>query len=74
MLNFFMRQLLKSKMKGVIPEADQERFLDMLEKNPEIFKKIAEEAKVKMQNGKSQTEAVKEVMSKYQEDLKKLSQ
>lgn len=74
MLNFFMRQLLKSKMKGTIPEADQEKFLNMFEKNPEIFKKIAEEAQEKMKNGKSQMDAIKEVMMKYQEDLKKISQ
>lgn len=74
MLNFFMRQLLKSKMKGTIPEADQEKFLNMFEKNPEIFKKIAEEAQEKMKNGKSQMDAIKEVMMKYQGDLKKISQ
>lgn len=73
-MNFFVRQLLKSKMKGVVPEAEQEKFLSMFEKNPDLFKKIAEDTQEKMKTGLSQIEAVKQVMGKYQEELKKISE
>jgi hypothetical protein len=69
--NFFLKQLLKSKMKGV-PEADQERIFNALDKNPEFFQKIAEEVQVKIKSGKGQQEAVMEVLSKYQDELKKI--
>lgn len=69
--NFFLKQLLKSKMKGV-PAADQERIFNALDKNPEFFQKIAEEVQVKMKSGKGQQEAVMEVLGKYQDELKKI--
>lgn len=73
-MNFLVRQLLKSKMKGVVPEAEQEKFLNMFEKNPDLFKKIAEDTQEKMRTGLSQMEAVKQVMNKYQEELKKIAE
>jgi hypothetical protein len=69
--NFFLKQLLKSKMKDV-PAADQERIFNALDKNPEFFQKIAEEVQVKMKSGKGQQEAVMEVLGKYQDELKKI--
>lgn len=69
--NFFLKQLLKSKMKGV-PESEQERIFTILEKNPEFFQKIALEVQEKTKNGKAQQEAVMEVLSKYQDELKKI--
>lgn len=69
--NFFLKQLLKSKMKGV-PEADQQRIFNALDKNPEFFQKIAEEVQVKVKSGKGQQEAVIEVLSKYGDEVKKI--
>jgi len=69
--NFFLKQLLKSKMKGV-PESEQERIFSILEKNPEFFQKIAIEVQEKTKNGKPQQEAVMEVLGKYQDELKKI--
>lgn len=66
-----MKQLLKSKMKG-IPEADQEKIFAMLEKNPNLFKQIAEEVQAKMKAGKDQMTAVREVMMAHEAELKAL--
>lgn len=60
--------MLSTQLKGV-PEAEQDRLIAMIEKNPDLFKKIAEEAKVLTDSGKDKMEAVKEVVSKYQKEL-----
>ena len=69
--NFIMKKLLQSKMKDV-PAEDQEKIFAMLEKNPGLIQKIAEESQEEMKKGKSQMDAVMAVMKKYEEDLKKL--
>ncbi|MDQ5950441.1 MAG: hypothetical protein QG585_383 [Patescibacteria group bacterium] len=69
--NFLMKKLLQSKMKDV-PAEDQEKIFAMLEKNPGLFQKIAEESQEEMKKGKSQMDAVMSVMKKYEADLKKL--
>jgi hypothetical protein len=67
--NFLLKKMLR--MQGV-PEAQIDIFIGMMEKNPELFKKIAEEIKSKMDAGMDQQTASMEVMKKYEEDLKKL--
>lgn len=69
--NFLMKKLLKSKMKD-IPEAEQEKILSAIEKNPDFFQNIATEVQTKMKEGKDQMTATMEVMKKHQEDLKKI--
>ena len=66
--NFLMKKMLKSKMKGV-PEEQQEQLFDAIEKNPEFFKKIAEEIQAKMKGGKKQITATMEVMQTHQSEL-----
>ena len=39
--DFFIRQLMKSKLKDV-PEAQREQIMTLVTKNPELFKKIVE--------------------------------
>ena len=69
MQNFLLKKMLKAK--GV-PEAQIDMFVTMIEKNPELFKKIAEEVQEKVKSGMSQTDAGLLVMKKYEADLKKL--
>ena len=66
-----MKKMLKSQMKGV-SEEQQEQIIGMFEKDPELFKKIAEEIQVEMKNGKDQMTASMAVMRKYQDQLKGL--
>lgn len=68
-----MKKLLASKMKDV-PKEQQEMVFAMLEKNPDLFKKIAEESQELIKQGKSQMDAVMQVMKKYESDLKALKQ
>ena len=70
-MNFFMKALLKKQLKGV-PEADIEKFVAMVEQNPDFFKQIAEEAQVKIKAGMGQQEAVMAVLADKQEELAKV--
>jgi hypothetical protein len=47
--------------------------LDMMEKNPELFKKIAEEIKERVDKGEDQATVSMEVMKKYEAELKALN-
>ena len=60
--------MLLAQLKGV-PKAEQDRLIEAISKNPDLFKKIAEEAKSLTASGKDQMVAVKEVVSKYQKEL-----
>lgn len=71
MFNFVMRKMLKSQMKG-LPEAQQEVILSAFEKDPNLFKKIAEEIKQKTKNGQNEQFASMEVMMKYKSQIQKL--
>ena len=56
--NFLLKKMLRTQ--GV-PEAQIEMFINMMEKNPELFKTIATEVQQKMKEGKSQADAGMEV-------------
>jgi hypothetical protein len=71
--NFFLKQALKSKMKGV-PEAQQKQILSMVEKHPDFFKKIGEEVEKRKKSGKSEMEATMQVMREHQAEFQKLMQ
>lgn len=62
---------MEAKMKDVPPE-QREQIISMIEKDPDLFKKIAEEIKQKMDTGKDQMSASMEVMQKYETELRKL--
>lgn len=59
------------KAKGV-PEEQIDMFIKMIEKDPELFKKIAKEIEEKVKSGQDQQTASIEVMKKYEAELKKL--
>lgn len=67
--NFLLKKMLRTQ--GV-PEAQIDMVINMMEKDPELFKKIAVEIKAKISEGKNQQEASMEVMKKYESELKKL--
>ena len=73
MKNFFLKQLLKSKMKDV-PASEQEKIFAMLEKNPDFFQKVAEEVQIKIKSGKDQQSAVMEVLTSHKDELQKIMQ
>ncbi|MCX6703161.1 MAG: hypothetical protein NTV02_00520 [Candidatus Zambryskibacteria bacterium] len=69
---FFLKKMLASKMKGV-PQAEQDKIFNLIEKNPDLFQKIGGEVQEKMQReGKDQMAAAMEVMAKYKDQLQGL--
>ncbi len=69
--NFLLKQALKLKMKNV-PEAERERMLALMEKNPEFFKKIGGEVQKRVKSGQSEMAATMVVMRAHQGELQKL--
>ena len=55
-----------------VSEAQIDMVIAMMEKNPDLFKKIAEEIQSLIKEGKDQQSASMEVMQKYEAELKKL--
>ena len=72
MKNFLLRQAAKWKLKDV-PEGQREQILTLIEKNPELMQKIAEEIERRTKKGgETQMKATMEVMKKYQNELRDL--
>jgi hypothetical protein len=67
--NFLLKKMLRNQ--GV-SEIQIEMFINMIEKNPELFKTIAAEIQEKVKGGMDQTAAGMEMMKKYEPELKKL--
>ncbi len=68
--NFMMKKMLERQLKNA-PADQREMILTLLEKNPELFEKIAKEMQAEMKGGKDQTSAAMKVMPKYQAELQK---
>ena len=64
---------MKWKMKDV-PEAQRELMTSMIEKNPDLFKKIGEEIERRKKGGESEMKASMEVMKKYRTEIAALMQ
>lgn len=70
---FLLKQVIKRQLKGV-PEAEIDRIIALVEKNPELFKKIGDEIQAKVKAGRSQMAASMEVMRAHQSELQKVLQ
>lgn len=69
--NFLMRKMLERQLKDASPE-QKELILTMVEKDPKLFEKIAEEMQAEMKQGRTQMQAAMKVMPKYQAQLKEM--
>ncbi|MFO0718888.1 MAG: hypothetical protein U0522_02590 [Candidatus Paceibacterota bacterium] len=67
--DYLMKKMLKSKMKGV-PEAEQEKMIELIQKHPDLFQKIGYEVQELMKHGRDQMSASMEVMKKYEKELR----
>ena len=70
---FLLKQAMKHQLKG-LPEAEIDRIIAIVEKNPELFKKIGDEIKAKVKSGRSEQAASMEVMRAHQGELQKIMQ
>ena len=73
MQDFLLKQAMKWKMKDV-PKEQQEQIMALVQKDPELFKKIGEEVEKRAKNGEPQMKATMEVMKKYRTELAALMQ
>lgn len=71
MKSFLMRKMLASKMKGV-PQAEQDKIFNLIEKNPDFFQKIGLEIQEEMKKGIDQMTATQNIVKKYESELKGL--
>ncbi len=69
--NFILKQMLKRQLKDV-PAEQQDMIMNMVEKNPDFFMKVAKEVQNKMSTGMSQQDATMSVMKNYQEEIKSM--
>ncbi|MAJ97096.1 MAG: hypothetical protein CMI56_00590 [Parcubacteria group bacterium] len=69
--NFLVKKLMKSQLKNM-PKDQADMIGAMIEKNPELFMKIAKEAQQLVKGGKDQMAAMMEVSKKYQKELQQL--
>lgn len=65
-----MKQMMKRQTKNM-PKDQQEKIMELVSKNPELFQKIGEEVDRRVKKGgESQMKATMEVMKKYQNELR----
>lgn len=67
-MNFFIKTFLKHQLKN-LPQDQVDMIISIIEKNPELFKKIADEIQAKVSAGADQQEAAMEVVKKYQNEI-----
>ena len=69
---YAMKKVLQSQMKGAPPE-QQQMILEMMEKDPSLFEKIAKEMQAELKtNGNNQMAAAMKVLPKYQQEIMKV--
>ena len=69
--NFFVKKMLKNQMKNSgLSEEQQEKMISIMMENPDLFKKIAEEAQTLMkEKNMDQMNAIMTVAGKYKNEL-----
>ncbi|MEK7641593.1 MAG: hypothetical protein AAB365_01205 [Patescibacteria group bacterium] len=71
-MNFFTKMLIKKQLKGKVPDAEMDKMIEMIEKNPDYFKQMAESIQEKMKAGMSQEEAAMAIMQQDGDQIKKM--
>lgn len=67
--NFAIKKALETQMKDV-PEDQKQMIMEMLEKDPSLFEKIAKEIQAELKvNGNNQMAAATKVLPKYQKEI-----
>jgi hypothetical protein len=71
--DFLLKKYANWKMRDV-PEAQRTQMLNLVTKNPALFKKIGEEIERRKKGGEPEVKAAMEVMKKYRAELALLLQ
>ncbi len=71
--NLVLRQMLLAQLKKMgLPKDKQDKILNAILKNPEFFKKMAEEMQSEMKSGLNQMQVAQKLAGKYQAEIKKI--
>ncbi len=69
MKNFAVKKMIETQMKDA-PDDQKKMILEMLEKDPKLFEKIAKEMQAELKaNGNNQMAAASKVLPKYQKEI-----
>ncbi len=71
--SFLLKKYAKWKLKDM-PEAQREQMVELVSKDPQLFKRIGEEIERRKKGGEGETKAALEVMKKYRAELAVLMQ
>ena len=69
--DFFIKNAAKFGMRNM-PEDQKAMMMNMIEKNPGLFEKIAKETKDLVDAGKPEMYATFEIMQKYQKEMQEI--
>ena len=70
---FVLKKLLGSKLKAAgVPDSQLDMILELVEKNPDFFKKIQNEVEAKKKQGIGEQAAMMTVMREHQAELQKI--
>jgi len=68
---FLLKKMMKSQLKDM-PKDQADMLMGMVEKNPDLFMKIAKETQELIKEGKDQMVATMEVSKKYEKELQQM--
>ncbi len=66
--SFLFKKYADWKLKDM-PEAQREQMLTLVQKDPELFKRIGEEIERRKRGGESEMKAAMDVMRKHREEI-----
>ena len=69
--DLLFRKAITDKLGGLSP-AEQNQLVNLIEKNPDLFMKLAQDFKEKIAAGKSQNDAALEVLKNHEGQLRSL--
>jgi hypothetical protein len=69
--DLLLKKMLKKQLQG-IPEGEQNKIIQAVEKNPKLFADIAAEVQEKVKTGQDQQSATMEVMMTHRNELQEL--
>jgi len=70
---FILRQMIMAQIKKLnLPKDKQDKIVNAIVKNPEFFKKMAEEMQSEMKSGQNQMQIAQKLAGKYQDEIKQL--
>lgn len=71
--NLIMRQMLFAQLKKMnIPREQQNKIVNAITKNPEFFKKMAEDMQNEMKTNPNQMQVAQKLAAKYQAEISKI--